>query len=386
MLARALALVRDVLIGPFEFLFVNSRMRKRTSVDGPPSKLPIGAIVRSLAVALGLVVVLTLLLANGDPVFRTLVAWPSWLTAVDLPRHLLTIAFLAWPVVGLTWSGVKAINPDSDGLTRFISLNRLDVLFALVAMTSLFAVYLLTQIRVLFGGAQYVLATTGLTLAQYARNGFFALTLAAAVVVFALLALDSLLRNDGLAEWRVSRRLSFALLCLLSLMMLSAVIRMSIYVGVFGISVDRIVALSILAWIAGVIVWFSLTALRGHSKRFMVGAFVSAAVTLIVVNVINPESLAIRSSVARGAEFDVSYAVRETGSDAVPALIASLASGLVSSSGEIDAPAPTCVLARHLIEKWGPQADTRHTRSTLSYLNARGLVGRNLGLLRSMDC
>jgi len=65
-----------------------------------------------------------------------------------------------------------------------------------VVLGSLAALFALTQVRYLFGGAEHVLASTGLIYADYARRGFFEL-----VAVAVLLLLPVLLATD----WALAR-------------------------------------------------------------------------------------------------------------------------------------------------------------------------------------
>ena len=53
-----------------------------------------------------------------------------------------------------------------------------SVSVALYGLVVLLALFLGTQARVLFGGAAYLEATAGLTVAEYARAGFFQLVVA----------------------------------------------------------------------------------------------------------------------------------------------------------------------------------------------------------------
>lgn len=332
------------------------------------------AVARAGVIALTLTLVFYLLLSGADPVFRSMVAWPESWTLFDLPNHLVRFGMLAWPVLGLMWSTTRPVPATrEDPLTHVLTLNRLDVVTALGAMNALFGLYLLMQIRVLFGGSQYVLATTGLTVAQYARDGFFALAFASGLVLGVLLTLNALLKDDRLGAWNVSRRLSGSLLAMVGLVMVSAVARMSLYVESFGISVDRIVALAIMAWLAMVSGWFVLTVLRERASRFVIGAMVAGSATLVALNAINPEAIAMRSQLARYArtgELDAEY-VQRLGSDAVPAMVQALASGSVPRSSA------TCGLVRSLLPPSKVGAFERVSSWTVSEARAAWNVSRN---------
>lgn len=400
----------ETATGAPRFLLGDARAAFYTADGSSRSALAI-AITRAAGLAVTLTLVFGLLLSGGDPVFRSLIAWPDSWNVLDLPEHVVRFGFFAWPIFGLMWSTTRATrNTSDDILSNGITLNRLDVVSALGALNGLFAVYLLLQVRVLFGGSEYVLATTGLTLAQYARDGFFALTFAAGLVLGVLLGLNALLREDRLGAWHVSRRLSASLLVMVGLMLASATARMLLYVQTFGISIDRVIALAIMAWVAMVGGWFMLTVLRERANRFVVGAIAAGSATLFALNVINPEAIVVQSEMRRAAAtgaFDTEYVQREIGSDGVPALIRALRTQAIPRVTAAAVPLaaaapgtansntttatrtgrgfvqPRCAVARRLLEHWGPQARTRLAQSTVSDARARWIVSRNTTLLNA---
>jgi len=69
----------------------------------------------------------------------------------------------------------------------------------------LFTAFVVVQVRYFFGGSALVHATTGLTYAEYARSGFFALLAVAALVLPFLLMAHWLLRPDNAAGQRLFR-------------------------------------------------------------------------------------------------------------------------------------------------------------------------------------
>ncbi|MEO7521560.1 MAG: DUF4173 domain-containing protein, partial [Gemmatimonas sp.] len=404
----------NAAIGAMLFAFRHATKLFRSGNASTLDSRLAGAIGR--AVLLGGVLTLSfgLLLSAGDPVFRhvmtPLVDW----NAPELMRHLATIGFLSWPVLGLLAAvhrRLPAAGPQSIGsrIERFIapstpsasptlSLNRLDALVALGAMNSLFALFMLLQFRVLFGGQAYVTATTGLTLAEYARGGFFTLTFTAALVIGLLLAIDALLRTGSLAGWRVSRVMSSSLLGLVGVMLASAAGRMFMYVGTFGISVDRIVALAIMAWLASVAVWFTVTVLRGRPARFVVGSLSFGAATLLLVNATNIDAIVVNSGLARvadGRPFDVQYMTRTLSADAVPTLVRAVIDGRIDASAVVAEQALTrgsyasgaaCTTAALLLQRWGTATETRASAWTFGAWRARRAVAANAAALRARAC
>lgn len=425
----------NAAFGALRFLYRDGtklfRPNSASAVDGVLA----GAIGRAMLLGGTLTLVFGMLLAAGDPLFRhvmtPLVDW----NAPVLARHVFTIGFFTWPVLGLLAS-LRRIAPDDQArsigvrVARFVSpdgaqalpaftLNKLDALVILGAMNSLFTLFMLLQLRALFGGQAYVTSTTGLTLAEYARGGFFALAFTAALTIGLLLAVDGLLRSESLAGWRVSQALSASLLALVGVMLCSAVTRMMLYVGEFGISVDRIVALAIMAWLAGVSAWFAATVLRGRPSRFVVGALGMGAVTLMALNAMNIDAIVVRSGVARvaaGRALDVPYMTGTLSADAVPALVRAVLenhvepavpgvgagrtpwSGTTSTTTETTATTTTtatvatnnfnttCAAATFLLQRWGPDTETRAKAWTFGAWRAREVVAKNASALRARAC
>ena len=116
------------------------------------------------------------------------------------------------------------------------------------------AVFMGVQVSWLFGGAAFLKARTGLTVAEYARRGFFELVCVALLVIPVLLASRALTARDAKAR-RLHTQLALPLIVLVCAMMGSAVERMQLYVGYFGLTTDRFFALIFMAWLAVVLVW-----------------------------------------------------------------------------------------------------------------------------------
>lgn len=268
------------------------------------------------------------LLRAGDPLFAKftdpLLQW-RWETLVS---HLFVIPGLTWLVsgyLGIARSGlpawVKRQEPWWPPLSRWgtaswgLPLGTLNLLLLL---------YACVQARFWFGGKETVLATAGLTLAEYARRGFFELVVTAALVLGVLWLAESV-RNRGAArELRIYRRLALPLMLLLAVLMVSAALRLGLYIEHFGLTESRLYAAAALVWIAAVLGWFAATVLRDRAERFLFGAIVLAYATFLALAVLNPHGWVARVNLARAARghsLDVDHLARLS-ADAVPAIVA----------------------------------------------------------------
>jgi len=216
-------------------------------------------------------------------------------------------------------------HPPTEGDSK-LSLGIIPVATALGLIDLLFLLFVVIQLRYLFGGADLVATATGLTYAEYARRGFFELVTASSLVLPVLAGADWLVRNEAREHQRTFRQLTIVLLLLIAVVMASALARMRLYVGAFGLSEDRVYATAFMCYLAGVFAWFAWTTLRGQRRRFAFGALVQGFAMLGALHLANPDALIVRTNLARpGSErpFDGWYAA-SLSADAVPLLLEAL--------------------------------------------------------------
>ncbi len=145
-----------------------------------------------------------------------------------------------------------------------------------------------------------VLRTTGLSYAEYARRGFFALAWVAGLLLPMLLVAQALIPVSEGRTLRFCRRLALPLVVLPGAIMLSAGARMRLYVHYYGLSTDRLYATAFMLWLALVFVWLAVTVLRSRPRTFAAGLVVSGFLVLLTLNGLNPDALVARANLARG--------------------------------------------------------------------------------------
>ena len=231
---------------------------------------------------------------------------------------------------------------------RKISLGAVEVGVVLGLLNVLFAAFVIVQFRYFFGGAARVMSIAELTYAEYARRGFFELTWVAGLVLPLLLITHALAGRGerAAAAERIFRPLAGTQVALLFVIMASAVARMRLYQGEYGLTELRLYTTAFMLWLGLVFVWFAWTVLvRSARQRFACGALVAAFVTLGLLHLLNPDAYIVRANTAHaraGRAFDAAYA-STLSADAVPALI----SALPSLSRE-----ERCHVARSLSAGW----------------------------------
>jgi hypothetical protein len=217
-----------------------------------------------------------------------------------------------------------------------LRLRRPDWLIPIVLLDALFVFFITIQLTILFGGNAHVLATAGLTYAEYAREGFFQLILAA------ILTLGVVAGVAGLADLSAERdrraaRISLGFLCALNLVILaSALQRLALYEEAFGLSRLRLFAAWVTLVIGGTFVAILVAGARGRLAMLPHRLVTFAAIALIGVSLANPDRLVAERNVGwfqRTGTIDLMY-LASLGADAAPGV------------AELPEPARGCVLAR----------------------------------------
>ncbi|HEX2781302.1 MAG TPA: DUF4173 domain-containing protein [Gemmatimonadaceae bacterium] len=288
------------------------------------------AVGRGLLIALPLVVVFGALLSAADARFEQLVNSLIAIDVVQAMQHVVFAAFVAWVAAGYLRAGVVAEAPlGVEGPVRALprlKLGIVEIAVPLALVDLLFLTFVVLQLPYLFGGAAHVQTAPGLTVAEYARRGFFELLAVAVLVLPLLIGAAAVVREERPRDARTFRWLGGAMLALVAVMMLSALQRMRLYAAAFGLTEDRIYATAIMGWLALVFVLFAATVLRGRSAGFVFGAIVCGWLTVAVLDIVNPQAIVVRTNVERaanGATFDDRY-VASLGADAAPELAAAI--------------------------------------------------------------
>jgi hypothetical protein len=289
---------------------------------------PALAATRGVFIAVPLLLVFGALFVAADAVFEKLVVDFLGFDVAEVFGHLFLIVFFAWVTAGLLWAALMAHNPESLLFRRpdSLSLGIIEVGIVLALLDLLFLVFVIVQVRYLFGGAERILTTAGLTYAEYARRGFFELVTVTALALPTLLLAHWFLRAGSPARERVLRVLAGALVALLFVVMASALQRMYLYLEEYGLTELRLYATIFMAWLAVVLVWFLLTVLRGRRDRFAFGALVTGFAAILLINVMNPDALIARTNLDRleeGKRFDAYY-LTTLSADAAPVLFEAL--------------------------------------------------------------
>lgn len=278
-----------------------------------------------LAIALPLVLIFGALFASADPHFKDLAKQMFDVKLEEWILHGFFFGLLLWGTGGFLFSLFWKRDGSSTPLARF-GIGIVPVATVLVLLDALFGLFVALQLPYLFGGAGLVAVQEGLTYAEYARHGFFELVMVTTLSLPLMLGLHAAIgEGSNRAEW-VFRALAGLLVVLLAVIVASATQRMALYQATYGWTTARLFVLAFEGWLAGVLVWFCLTVLRGHRRAFVFGTLVWGFVATAALHVPNWEGLIVHHNVAlaaKGRPVDVGY-LSELSLDAVPALVENL--------------------------------------------------------------
>jgi hypothetical protein len=288
---------------------VDARVRRaRGAAIGMAAAVPVAAVFGGL-------------LMQADPAFDGLVSRALDIELVPLVSHLATVVLWAWLSAGVLRLVCRPDVPRSAPPARRGTLGLGEVGTVLVVVDLLFAAFVLVQFRYLFGGNELVRELTGMSYAEYARQGFFELVAVAVLSLPLLLAADHWLDHRDPARVRRVRQLSGVMLLLLDVMLASALLRMWLYTAQFGLTELRFYTTAFMGWLVLVFGWFVATVLRGRRERFGTGALAAGWLVLTALNLVNPDAVIAEVNLgraARGRPLDVAYAATLS-ADALPA-------------------------------------------------------------------
>lgn len=327
----------------------------------------VGMFARGIVMGLPPLFLIGAILMSADPIFDRLLR-TAFLDGIEpLLEHLAFAGVIAWFSSGY----LRAFLVQDEALMEKVRLPRPalasnEVSIALSLLAILFLTFLAVQVRYLFGGSELVEVTEGLSYAEYARRGFVEMVVASALVVPILLVADWAGAAEGGGR-RLLQLVSLLLVLLLAGVLASAGWRLFLYQEAYGLTEDRLYGSVFILWLTGVLVWLSLTVLRGERRGFVFGAAALGVAAILLLQILNPHALIARVNLDRaasGAEYDTDYLVTLSG-DAIPVII-----------GRLDEfpDAELCTVLTALKERWSGAKPGGWRSWNLGEARARSLV------------
>lgn len=297
-------------------------------------------VLRSSAIVILLLTVFGTLFSSADAAFASL-AERLLVPEVDLgllPARIilgLVVTACSGSLLVLRGREVVASPWQLAERTGKIRLAAGEWISALIAIDLLFAIFVMVQLGVLFGGHTRVLETAGLTYAEYAREGFFQLVVVAILTLGVIAAVVRFGESSGPGRRRM--RVLLGALCLLTLVVLvSAFTRMNLYQEAFGYTQARILVDVTILWLGAVFIALIVAGARWEETWLPRALIALSAMAVLGLNLYNPDARIASMNIARFERtggLDL-YVLSGLGPDAVPALL------------DLPTPERTCVLGQ----------------------------------------
>ncbi|MBW0273497.1 hypothetical protein ATM97_25810 [Nocardia sp. MH4] len=277
----------------------------------------------SVAVTAALLVVFVPLLGGADATFAELLSGlvPS-IDAATAWQWILLFAVIGMGALGGLYllAGPLAA---ADAQPRPARLwTRSEWVLPVGALTVLFGVFLGAQFVALFGGDDYVQRTAGLTYAEYARSGFWQLSVVSILTLAVILAVLHWASQETAADRRWLRVLLGAVSVLALVIVGSALARMWTYQQAYGFTVLRLLVEVCELWVGLVYVLVLVAIARLRWSWVPRAAVGTALATLLALAVLDPERFVAERNIARwehGKRLDTEY-LSTLSPDILPAL------------------------------------------------------------------
>lgn len=241
--------------------------------------------------------------------------------------HVYVAVFFAWIALAMLvffFYGDKFL-PTGESIAPDLKQMVIELIVVTVVVTIIFASYVFVQLGYLFGGVQHILDTPDLTLAEYARRGFFESAAACAMVLLLLQTCGEYIERRSRHHYKAFSGVSAMLILLSLIVVASGFQRIMIYTEHFGLTQDRFYVYVGLTWIACCLTWMLVTFILPLRRRFIAGAIGLAYAALFTTAVLNPDRYVASTNIRhfeRTGEFDGDY-VHQLSADAVPVLVES---------------------------------------------------------------
>jgi len=240
--------------------------------------------------------------------------------------HVAALAVGAWGAAALL--RVTSVTPPGPVPSRRSPIGAVEAIVVLAGLCLLFAAFTAAQLVALSEGGRHVLATAGLTYAEYARSGFFQLLAVAVFTLAVLLLLRAATDLAGPRQCATFTAVAEVAVALTLVVVAVAVRRLNLYEDAFGLTMLRLYSELFSYWIGAVFLLLGAAlAGVGRDRGWLVGGAAAAGLALLLaLNVANPEAVVARNQLSGSRQIqrvDARYVARLS-DDAIPTVAARL--------------------------------------------------------------
>ncbi|GAP07272.1 MAG TPA: DUF4173 domain-containing protein [Anaerolinea thermolimosa] len=287
-------------------------------------------ILRGLILAIPILAVLGTLLAAADPVFARLLK--NLLSAFNierLPEYLFRLTYILIFTYGFTGVLLSAIhpeppeerpNPHQPWMMRFLGATETWIILGSVVL--LFGVFVVLQIRYLFGG-QANINETGFTYSEYARRGFFELVWVAVLSLGLYTGLSTVTVRKSRSQELAFTILTVVLLSLVLVILASALQRLVLYENAYGFTRLRTYTHLFIPWLGLLLVATLVLQATGQRGRLGLAILIFLTGFSLTFTIVNVDALIARLNLQRaraGQELDAAHLLTLS-NDALPVLV-----------------------------------------------------------------
>jgi hypothetical protein len=330
-------LIKVPLRAAFAMFPVLANIDFRSGVSNPR----VWAVVRGVLLATPVLLLFILLFSSADATFSRYALSVTDLFSPQLVEHMVIIGVFSWLATGLFYGISEGPTPQEKSQFSFLKMGTDDTAVFMGLVVALFLAFVFFQLGYLFGGRETIVSTTGLTLAEYARRGFFELVIVSGLTLALLIAIS----NTGCNQ-RVFRPSAGILVVCVLIILTSAAQRLSLYINEFGLTIDRLTAVAAMLWLTIGLLLFTATVLRGSIKDFAAGLTLTAIIIGFGLAFSNPAAVVAKINIERAVNdnkiIDVDY-LTFLGSDAVPVIVKSMHTLPVSMR---------CIASTNVLARW----------------------------------
>jgi hypothetical protein len=272
--------------------------------------------LRAAGIAVLLLAVFVPLFTTADAAFAHLLDAVVPQESADRPVARAAV-WLAIVALGGALLQAGAAEPVRGAHAARHQLARVEWTVPLTLLVTLFATFVALQLTTLYGGNDYVLKTSGLTYAEYARSGFVQLIVAAALTLGVIAATARWAADERL------RRILLGALCALTLVVLaSAYTRLHLYEDAYGFTRLRLAADAAIVWLAALFVLVLAAGATRRTRWLPRGVVALSATGMLAFALSNPDGRIAAHNIERyerTGRIDTSV-LRRLSPDAAPAL------------------------------------------------------------------
>jgi hypothetical protein len=278
------------------------------------------SVIRAAAIATLVAIPFAALFLTADAAFAAIADSAPRPELGSLPQR---VAVFGLVLIAASALALAARRPAADGeRPRSARLSLVEWALPLALLDALFLAFVGVQVRVLFGGDDYVVRTTGLTYSEYARQGFWQL-IAAGALTLVVVKVAARLAQIRTRRERLLRDALVATLCALTVVVVaSALHRLRLYEAAYGLTRPRLAAEAFSLWLAGTFVLVVVLGALRRAADLPRFALVWSATALVAFTAADPDARIAERNVQRWRDtgkIDTVY-LGTLSADAIPAL------------------------------------------------------------------